>query len=135
MNPRLTELTLCLIAFEFLALTAFAAPPPNITPDPALSDWFKSLKQPGTGTPCCSIRDCRRTAYKIANGHFEITIDGWRYVVPDKNVLWHTPNPTGEAVVCYRYDTFNPPLAPGQVPTGPQDTIEILCFIPPRPSM
>ena len=113
---------------------AAADPPPDITPNPALGDWFKSLRQPITQIACCSISDCRIVAYKVHDGHFEIVINDWKYVVPNDIVLHKSTNPTGEAVACYRYSSFGLPLAPGQIRTVPQDTIEILCFIPPKPS-
>jgi hypothetical protein len=97
-----------------------------------LSAWFTSLRQPGTQHPCCSVSDCRATGYDIRNGHFEVKIDGWPYVVPDGAVLHQANNPTGEAVVCYSHSAFGPPTEHGQIRTTPQDMFEILCFIPPR---
>jgi hypothetical protein len=113
---------------------AVATPPANVNPNSALSGWFKSLKQPGTQHPCCSVSDCRVTAYDIRDGHFEVKLEGWPYVVPNGVVLHKADNPTGEAVVCYSYSAFGPPMEHGQIRTAPQDTIEILCFIPPQPS-
>jgi hypothetical protein len=129
-------LTLRLIAIVCIVQTqvAVATPPENANPNSALSGWFKSLRQPGTQHPCCSVSDCRATAYEIRNGHFEIKLDGWLYVVPDEVVLHRADNPTGEAVVCYSYSAFGPPMEHGQIRTTPQDTVEILCFIPPQPT-
>lgn len=117
----------------FQSAIAGAAPPANVTPDPGLHAWFESLKKPGTGQPCCSISDCRFTSYDTRNGHYEITIDGWPYLVPDEAVLHTTNNPLGRAVVCYNYTSFGPPVPRGEVRTTPQDTIEILCFLPTNP--
>ena len=118
------------IVWLFLISIADAMPPENITPNPALHAWFESLKQPGTQKPCCSISDCRFTDYKEQNGHFEVFIDGWPYVVPDQAVLRLTGNPNTKAVVCYTYGSFDLPTSPGEAHTAPQDTMEILCFIP-----
>ena len=38
-------------------------------------------------------------------GHYEIEIDQWTYVVPDRAILPAAPNPSGRAVVCYSCDT------------------------------
>ena len=108
---------------------AVAAPPPNAAIDPAMHEWFKSLTQPGTQKPCCSISDCRFTEYKEQNGRFEVVIDGWPYIVPDKVILRKANSPKG-AVVCYGYTSFGPSVPQGVIRTSPQDTIEILCFVP-----
>lgn len=111
-----------------------AAPPPSMTPDPALHSWFESLRQPGTGNRCCSISDCHFTSYRELNGNYEITIDGWPYKVPAETILHSIDNPTGQAVVCYNYTSFGSPAPRGEVRTTPQDTIEILCFLPFKPT-
>jgi hypothetical protein len=109
-----------------------AAPPANIEPDPVLQSWFRSLKQPQTGHLCCSVSDCRETDFWIRDGHYEVEIDGWRYVVPSEAVIHGIVNPTGRAVACYTFSEFRAPPAPGAVYHRPQDLREILCFIPPR---
>jgi hypothetical protein len=119
-------------AIVLQTVVAIANPPENVAIDPAMSRWFNSLRQPGTQHPCCSISDCRCTGYEIHGGHFEITIDGWPYAVPDAAVLHRVENPTGEAVVCYSYSSFGLPAEPGKSRAAPQDTVEILCFIPPK---
>jgi len=93
---RAAALAALLLAPVMLAL---AAPPENA--DPALSQWFRSLRQPGTGISCCSMADCRTTDYRVVGEGYEALIDGtWRPVPPER-VLDHTDNPTGRAVVCY----------------------------------
>jgi hypothetical protein len=115
-----------------LPTVASAVPPPNMTPDSKMHAWFESLEQPGTQQRCCSISDCRFTSYEERDGHYEISVDGWTYAVPDENVLHMTTNPTGRAVVCYAYTSFGPSIPDGEVRTAPQDAIEILCFLPPQ---
>lgn len=111
-----------------------AAPPANITPDPELSLWFKSLRQPTTDHLCCSISDCRFVTFLARDGHYEIDIEGWRYIVPDNTIVRGIDNPTGKAVACSGVSEFRPPPPPGVVYHRPQDIIEILCFVPPRPT-
>jgi len=78
---------------------AFAAPPDNA--DSALSRWFESLRQPGTGMPCCSIADCRVTDSRSLSNSYQALIENrWRDI-PSDRVLDYMPNPTGRAVVCY----------------------------------
>lgn len=103
--------TFALGAFAFGA-TARAAAPEDA--DPALTPWFQSLRQPGTGISCCSIADCRMTDYRTSATGYEALIDNKWLTVPPERILQHISNPTGRAIVCYH---------PG---TG------ILCFV--RPS-
>ena len=98
-----------------------------------LQFWFKSLKQPKTGHLCCSVSDCRVLDFWIRDGHYEVEIDGWRYVVPSDAIIHGIANPTGRAVACYTFSEFRPPPTPGVFYRRPQDLTEILCFIPPRP--
>ena len=95
---------------------------------PELQRWFKALRQPLTGRLCCSVSDCRFVVFAIRGGHYEVEIEGWRYVVPDG-----VANPTGRAVARYAVSEFGTPFPPGQPRDRPQDTIEILYFFPPRP--
>jgi hypothetical protein len=111
---------------------SFAAPPVNLTPDPLLQAWFKSLQQPTTGRLCCAVSDCRLVDFEIQDGHYEIQVDGWRYSIPTEIIIEGMASPTGRAVACYTYSDFGAPLPPGTPRNSPQDTIEILCFVPPH---
>jgi len=95
-------MAIAIIASAMVAGAA-AAPPPDA--DPALHDWFESLKQPDTGYGCCANSDCRILADKdwrqTADG-YEIAIAGEWHAVPAGKVLQHQSNPTGHAVACYR---------------------------------
>jgi hypothetical protein len=113
--------------------SAQAALAPGVVPDPVIQAWFGSLRQPTSRALCCSISDCHFTAYKERGGHFEVIVGGWPYTVPDTAIIRDNPSPTGQAVVCYDYVNFGPPLAPGERRTAPQDEIEILCFLPSQP--
>lgn len=108
-----------------------ADPPPGY--EPKLHEWFESLKQPMTQQSCCTISNCHFADYREVDGHFEVKIDGWAYLVP-RNIILRTENPTGRAVVCFDYTNFGPPLPAGAIRTEPQDTIEIRCFLPARPT-
>ncbi|WP_249164331.1 hypothetical protein [Bradyrhizobium jicamae] len=89
-----------------LSQAAAAAPPDN--PNPALVPWFESLKQPGTGAPCCSIADCRTVEFRQDRDGYEVLIDGrWKMSspfwlrVPSNRIIDKTENPTNRAVVCF----------------------------------
>src|SRR5690242_13905227 len=113
--------------------TCFAAPPADFAPDPALREWFHSLLEPGTQHVCCDVSDCRFVPVRIRSGHYEVDIEGWHYIVPRETVIPGITNPTGKAVACYTYAVFEPPSPPGSPRDRPQDIVEILCFVPPRP--
>jgi hypothetical protein len=102
-----------------------AKPPADVTPDPNLQVWFQSLKQPTSQQSCCSISDCRFSAYEVRNGHYEIKIDDWTYVVPEPSIIHTTNNPFHKAVVCYSNEGIGLPERPLQ------DTFRIHCFLPP----
>ncbi len=104
-----------------LSQVAIAAPPDSR--DPALAPWFESLKQPGTGAPCCSIADCRTAEVRQDRDGYEVFIDGrWKMSVPfwlrvpPHRIIDGIDNPTGRGVVC-----FTPEAG-------------ILCFVPPPES-
>jgi hypothetical protein len=83
----------------FMAMPTRGAPPENA--DPALAEWFQSLRQPGTGFSCCSISDCRPVSYRVGQNGYEVLIEEkWRPVPPEK-VLSARENPLGRAVVCW----------------------------------
>ncbi len=119
----------CSVIFLTLLIgTGMAEPPANVSPDPALHAWFESLRQPVTRQPCCSISDCRFSSFEVRNGHYEVKIEDWPYVVPDEVVLHMIENPFGKAVVCYGKDGPAPPER------TLQDPLRIFCFIPPKPT-
>src|SRR5690242_8057753 len=79
-NGRVIRLAVAATLFIVGAATAaFAAPPPDIKPDPALELWFKSLQQPSSQRLCCSVSDCRFVEFWVHAGRYEVEIDGWRY--------------------------------------------------------
>jgi len=117
----------------FFSFGGLAEPPPGVAPDPQLQQWFKALRQPGTNQICCSISDCRFVAYNIHDGHYEVTIDRWTYVVPANRIVRGVANPSGKAVACYQLTDFGLPFPPGAPHDHPQDRADILCFVPPRP--
>jgi hypothetical protein len=116
-----------------LAGKSIAAPPADVTPDPALQMWFKDLRQPLTKQLCCAVSDCRFVAFRVQDGRYEVEIEAWRYIVPTETIIEGLPNPTGRAVACYTFIAFGLPVPSGVFRDKPQDTIEILCFVPPRP--
>lgn len=90
-----------------------AAPPPGADPNSEMGRWFQSLRQPGTGTSCCSLSDCRLTDYRAGADGYEALVWGRWVTVPRDKILRGITNPTGRAVVCAR----------------PEGTI--LCFVTP----
>ena len=91
-----------------LALNQAAVAAPPDSPDPALAPWFESLKQPGTGAPCCSIADCRTVESRQDRDGYEVLIDGrWRMSipfwlrVPPNRIIDKIDNPTNRGVVCF----------------------------------
>jgi len=104
-----------------LSQAAVAAPPDHR--DPALAPWFESLKQPGSGAPCCSIADCRTAEFRHDRDGYEVLIDGrWKMSVPfwarvpPNRIIEGSENPTGRGVVCFAPEAG------------------ILCFVPPPES-
>ena len=87
---------------------AHAAPPENS--DGRYSEWFRSLKQPGTENSCCDLSDCRSVRVRVgAEGYealiskpdFPIEFPTWVAIPADK-ILQGKDNPLGQAVVCWR---------------------------------
>jgi hypothetical protein len=117
-----------------LALTSecVAAPPENVTPDPELQKWFEAPPRPRACHLRCSVIDCGIVVCAIRHGHCEVQINGRRYVVPNAVIIQGLANSADKAVACYDIGEFGPPLAPGHPRDQQQDTIEKLCFVPPR---
>jgi len=125
-------LAFCAAALIACSVYALAAPPPELVPDPALAQWFKHLRQPGTSFPCCSISDCRPVDYRLASdGRYEVMVEGNWYKVPRRFVLQRKGNPLGRTVACYTTTLGYGTLAGG---TYEGDQIEILCFVPELPT-
>jgi hypothetical protein len=123
-------------ALALFPIAARSVPPEGQFLNPALHVWFESLQQPGTAKPCCGIANCHFTDFKmLSDGHYQIDIDGWDYVVPNETVIANSGNPTGKAVVCYDYLDFGPSVPQGTTRTAPQDTIAVVCFTPPTTIM
>src|SRR3990167_131537 len=63
-------------------------------------DWFRSLKQPGSGTSCCDVSDCKRSDAEFRNGQWWAVVAGeWTPIPPDKELL-DRQSIDGEAYVC-----------------------------------
>jgi hypothetical protein len=99
----MTRLAFAVVLVATMIGTALAAPPPDA--DPSLSQWFESLRQPGSGASCCSISDCHRLKdgqWRETASGYEIEIRGQWVAVPRSRILNHVQNnPTGGAVACY----------------------------------
>lgn len=64
------------------------------------ANWYKSLKQNGTGIPCCSIEDCKEVDYRIgSSAQYQAWVENGWVDIPDDRVLTRE-NPTGRGVLC-----------------------------------
>src|SRR5258708_1288769 len=81
------------------AATVWSRPSPDS--DMTYKEWFEGLRQPGTHAHCCSIADCRTTAYRTTSDGYEVPINDRWVRVPSEKVLDRIENPTGKGVVCY----------------------------------
>jgi hypothetical protein len=61
------------------------------------SEW----RVPQTGTSCCSGLDCGPAQASYENGKWWVNILGQWLEVPEDRILYDTPNPDGNAHVCY----------------------------------
>lgn len=107
------------------AASAFAAPPLGQQVDPEMHKWYESLKQPGTGSGCCSIADCRPHESRVVEDHYEILLHGKKWLPVPDGVVLHRENRAGAAVACLRTQ-WNYGFGPPPADYSP----EILCFIP-----
>lgn len=90
--------------------------PPNV-PD-HVKEWFRKVRPPGGGIPCCDVADGHRTDYEVRADGYWVPIDGEMHHVPPEAVIRNMGNPVGEAIVWYgRYR-----------PEGTR--IQIRCFVP-----
>lgn len=80
---------------------AHAAPPPGTDRTSPISQWYRSLKQPGTGIGCCSEADCRPVATRTSNGRQQALLDGQWEDVPPRVVIEDEVHPAGQAVACW----------------------------------
>lgn len=121
-----------------LARRAAGAPPAGADPNSELGAWFQGLRQPGTGSSCCSLSDCRATDYRELGDRYEVLVDekwgvappAWVEVPPDK-ILTKIDNPTGRGVLCYRGARY----AGGHEGGLPMPSLvspdRVLCFVRP----
>jgi hypothetical protein len=89
------------------------------------SDWFKSLKIPGTKASCCDIADCRAAEAAWRDGRWWVLLDDrWR-PVPEARIVARPTSIDGAAYVC---------LGPATWSVGGTSPPEahIHCFIPPN---
>ncbi len=76
------------------------SPWPNLARADDLGQWFKSLRQPGTGASCCDLSDCHPTEFEIAGDHYRAVVNGVMVDIPNDKVLHNVGNPLGQAVIC-----------------------------------
>jgi hypothetical protein len=96
-----TTRSFCLVFALFAGtVLAWARPPEGVPADPALHEWYESLKEPGTAWSCCSVADCRPTEYRMNGTGYEAWLDNQWVRVPQERILVGYSNPVGRAVVC-----------------------------------
>lgn len=61
--------------------------------------FYKKLLRPDTKTLCCNMTDCRPTAGRITQGHYEVKVNGAWISVPQDKIL-QTAAPDGGYHVC-----------------------------------
>jgi hypothetical protein len=91
-----------------LASILVPAAPPE-APDPQLTEWFQSLRQPGTGTSCCDLSDCRPVGARVSADGYEVLLTPGAFPVAEERwvsvpphvILQGKDNPIGRAVVCW----------------------------------
>lgn len=110
------SLALAAIILALAALAAIAAPsPPGTDPNSPTARWYRGLVQPGTGTLCCDVTDCRQTTARLVDGAWRaLTPAGIEIDIPPALVLHHEAHPGGAAVLCWL--------------PGPG----VICFVPPQ---
>lgn len=63
-------------------------------------EWFKSLKQPGSGFSCCDISDCKLAEADWRAGQWWAVVRGEWTPIPNDKVLEKPPSIDGDAYVC-----------------------------------
>jgi hypothetical protein len=67
--------------------------------DQKSDEWFRSLKQPGSGFSCCDISDCKRTEADWRGGQWWAVVSGeWTPIPRDKELDKQSLD--GDAYVC-----------------------------------
>jgi hypothetical protein len=73
-----------------------------VTPGKAWAyEPYTSWRIPMTGVSCCSDQDCGPVQASFQDGKWWANIQGVWTVVPEETILNDTPNPDGNAHVCY----------------------------------
>lgn len=100
---------LCLLLGLAAYSLAFVGDP--VVADP-VGDFFKSLRQPGTGNSCCDISDCSFTSARFADGQWlAASRQGDWLIVPNDRILDRIPIDE-RAILC-------------------ANSTGVLCFVPP----
>ena len=79
-----------------------------------LHNWYKTLRQPGTGYECCDNKDCRPTSARLRETGVEVLVDGEWTKVPPNTIIDIAP-PDLQSHVC--------------APKGPWSPKPIFCVV------
>lgn len=97
---------ICLIAGVASCTRAYGAPPPGVTIDPALHEWFERQVNQNHGD-CCKLADghiLEQEDTRIVDGHYEVRIENYWYPIQPymmRLAAMDDPNPTGKPIVWY----------------------------------
>lgn len=83
-------------------LVLLVAPAPAHPPDASFADWYNALRQPDTGSGCCSLADCGPVETRVVGGAIEVywTAGSQWLPVPMNKILLREHNPEGQPVAC-----------------------------------
>lgn len=88
-----------------IALTSFLIlaqdSPGKLYPPGVVNDFFKSLRQPGSGISCCDISDCNFVEADTDKGKYRFRYRGRWIEVPDTIIVRNVKNITGQFIACY----------------------------------
>lgn len=115
---------------------AKSAAPSGVNQNNPLSQWYKTLRVPGTTVGCCDDSDCRVVqsrfdgtfwwAFIEPGNHPGAPAGGAWIVVPQDRILKDKTHPAGSAVACWLS------MGGDMVMTEPLPLeLGLLCFIPP----
>lgn len=96
----LWTLLLMLIGVVILALLLLWLGPATAQPRDK-GEWFKSLKQPGSGGSCCDIADCKKTEADWRDGRWWAVVQGTWVAIPENTIVTKQYSYDGDAYVCH----------------------------------
>ena len=79
--------------------------------------FYLTLQRPDNKTPCCNLTDCRPTAGRLVDDHYEVKVNGaWVSVPPDKVLKQSAPDLGFHVCAPFKFDGRGDHLYCGVVP-------------------